>query len=233
MLAVMPPVKSRRAEYTESTRDAVLDNAARLFVEQGYGATSLDEVAAAARVTKGAIYHHFSNKAALMTALIDRLERDEHDRLHRRFVELSATTDAATAGLSVIDEFLLMCSDPIYGGLVFREAPIALGWQAWRACEEEYAIVLIEEVLRGLERSGAIGPVTGTLVTVVFGMLGSTGQLLAGTPEEERPRVRDELRSTYVAFLAGLAMGAPGQDLPDQQRALRSRDAPGDGGARD
>ncbi|MDN5918013.1 MAG: TetR/AcrR family transcriptional regulator [Pseudonocardia sp.] len=214
----MPPVKSRRAEYTESTRDAVLDSAARLFVEHGYGATSLDEVAAAARVTKGAIYHHFANKAALMTALIDRLERDAHDRLQRRFVELSATTDPATAGLAVIDEFLLMCSDPVYGGLVFREAPIALGWQAWRACEEEYAIVLIEDVLHELERSGAIpGPVTGTLVTMVFGMLGTTGQILAETPEDERPRVRDELRSTYVAFLAGLALGAPGRTLPNQQ----------------
>ncbi|MBW0103755.1 TetR/AcrR family transcriptional regulator [Pseudonocardia sp. KRD291] len=214
----MPPVKSRRAEYTESTRDAVLDNAARLFGEQGYGATSLDEVAAAARVTKGAIYHHFTNKAALMTALIDRLERDAHRRLHGRFAELSATSDPATAGLAVIDEFLMMCSDPVYGGLVFREAPIALGWQAWRACEEEYAIVLVEEVLREMQRTGAIpGPVTGTLVTVVFGMLCSSGQLLAETPEEQRPRVRDELRSTYVAFLAGLATGAPDRILPDRQ----------------
>ncbi|RZT88223.1 TetR family transcriptional regulator [Pseudonocardia sediminis] len=204
----MPPVRSRRAEYTESTRDAVLDCAATLFCEKGYGSTSLDEVAAAARVTKGAIYHHFANKAAVMTALIDRLERAGHDRLHARFVELSATTDPATAGLAVIDEFLLMCSDPVYGGLVFREAPIALGWQAWRACEEEYAIVLIRNVLHEMERAGTIpGPVTGTLVSMVFGMLGTTGQLLAETAESERPRVRDELRATYVAFLAGLALG--------------------------
>ena len=107
----------------------------------------------------------------------------------------------------MIDEFLLMCSDPVYGGVVFREAPIALGWQAWRACEEEYAIVLIETVLQEMERSGAIpGPVTGTLVTMVFGMLGTTGQLLAETVEEQRPRVRAELRATYTAFLAGLAL---------------------------
>lgn len=208
MLPVMPPVKSRRTEYTESTRDAVLDSAATLFCEKGYGSTSLDEVAAAARVTKGAIYHHFANKAAVMTALVERLERAGHDRLHARFVELAATTDAATAGLAVIDEFLLMCSDPVYGGVVFREAPIALGWQAWRACEEEYAIVLIETVLQEMERSGVIpGPVTGTLVTMVFGMLGTTGQLLAETVEEQRPRVRAELRATYTAFLAGLAQG--------------------------
>ena len=103
-----------------------------------------------------------------------------------------------------------MCSEPDYGRLVFREAPIALGWQAWRACEEQYAVGLIEDVLREGERAGLVrGPVTSTLVTMVFGMLGTTGQLLAETPEPERPRVREELRATYTAFLTGLAPGGP------------------------
>lgn len=209
MLLVMPSVKSRRAEYTESTRDAVLASATELFCAHGYASTALDEVAAHARVTKGAIYHHFANKAALLTAAVERLELDGNARMRATFAEVAARSGPAAGGLAVIDEFLLMCSDPVYGVLVFREAPIALGWQAWRACEEEYAIGMIEEILGALEAAGVIaGPVTGTLVSVVFGMLGSAGQLLAETAVEDRPRVRDELRSTFGAFLAGLTTNA-------------------------
>ena len=205
MLDVMPPVKSRRAEYTESTRDAVLDAAAELFVARGYPRTSLDEVAASARVTKGAIYHHFANKAALMTALIEREEREATRRTRVAFEEAAARDGAAAGALASIDSFLEQCSEPVYGALVFREAPLALGWSDWQACEEKYAVAVIDEVLARLAEEGVIrGPVGRTLVAVVFGMLGTSGQLLAGTPVPDRARVRDELRATFGAFLVGL-----------------------------
>ncbi|TCK20500.1 TetR family transcriptional regulator [Pseudonocardia endophytica] len=209
MLGGMPPVKSRRAEYTESTRDAVLDAAAELFVGRGYPRTSLDEVAAAARVTKGAIYHHFANKAALMTALIEREELDATRRTRAAFEDVAARDGAAAGAMAAIDEFLVQCSEPVYGALVFREAPLALGWTDWQACEEKYAVAVIEEVLGRLADDRVIaGPVGGTLVSMVFGMLGTAGQLLAATPDAEAPRVRDELHATFAAFLAG--MRAPG-----------------------
>ncbi len=209
MLPVMPPVKSRRAEYTESTRDAVLDAAAELFVRRGYPRTSLDEVAAAARVTKGAIYHHFANKAALMKALIERLELAGNERVRETFARVRAEHGAAAGGLAAIDVFLDQCSEPVYGALVFREAPLALGWQEWRACEEKYAVSLIEEIMRSLADEGAIAPplMTPTLVSVVFGMIGTAGQLMAATSEADRPRVRSELQATFGAFLSGLLAG--------------------------
>lgn len=205
MLGGMPPVKSRRAEYTESTRDAVLDAAADLFVERGYPRTSLDEVAAAARVTKGAIYHHFTNKAALMAALIEREEQEATRRTRAAFEQAAATDGAAAGAIAAIDAFLEHCAEPVYGALVFREAPLALGWTAWQACEEKYAVAVIEEVLGRLAADGVIaGPVGRTLVSMVFGMLGTSGQLLADTPVPDRSRVRDELRATFAAFLAGM-----------------------------
>ncbi len=205
MLDVMPPVKSRRAEYTESTRDAVLDAAAELFVERGYPQTSLDEVAASARVTKGAIYHHFANKAALMMALVERMESEVTGMTLAAYRETAARDGVVVGALAGIDRFLDQCSEPIYGALAFREAPLALGWAQWRACEEKYAVAVIEEVLGALAEGGVIAsPVSRTLVSVVFGMLGTSGQLLAEASESERPRVRAELRATFGAFLTGL-----------------------------
>lgn len=57
-------------EDAEATRQALLDAALRVFGEQGYSATRLEDVALAAGVTRGAIYWHFANKADLYNAAI-------------------------------------------------------------------------------------------------------------------------------------------------------------------
>jgi AcrR family transcriptional regulator len=60
-----------RAESTERTRQRVLTEAQRLFRERGYAATSLEQIAEAAEVTKGAIYGHFSSKEDLLLSAIE------------------------------------------------------------------------------------------------------------------------------------------------------------------
>ena len=65
---------SRRQEYSAATKRALTDVAEELFTEHGYAATSLDAVVAGARVTKGALYHHFSGKQDLFQAVFERIE---------------------------------------------------------------------------------------------------------------------------------------------------------------
>jgi AcrR family transcriptional regulator len=60
-----------RAESRERTRQRLLTEAQRLFRERGYAATSLDQIAEAAEVTKGAIYGHFASKENLMLSAIE------------------------------------------------------------------------------------------------------------------------------------------------------------------
>ena len=60
----------RTAAEAEETRQAVLRAALRVFSTQGYAATTLEQVAQAAGVTRGSIYWHFANKAELYRALI-------------------------------------------------------------------------------------------------------------------------------------------------------------------
>jgi TetR/AcrR family acrAB operon transcriptional repressor len=61
----------RTAEDAAKTRQEILDAALTVFSKKGYHATRLADIAESAAVTRGAIYHHFENKAALYTALID------------------------------------------------------------------------------------------------------------------------------------------------------------------
>ena len=57
-----------------ATRDALLDAALQVFRDRGVAHTSLEEVAAAAGVTRGAVYWHFKDKADLFTALCERVQ---------------------------------------------------------------------------------------------------------------------------------------------------------------
>jgi AcrR family transcriptional regulator len=60
-----------RSESKARTRDRLIAEADRLFAEQGYAATSLEQIAQAAEVTKGAIYGHFANKEELFLSAVE------------------------------------------------------------------------------------------------------------------------------------------------------------------
>jgi AcrR family transcriptional regulator len=63
--------KPSRAEKTRLTRRRIVAAAADLFLDQGYGATTLDQVAAHAGVAVQTVYFHFGNKATLLKEALD------------------------------------------------------------------------------------------------------------------------------------------------------------------
>ncbi|MAF97056.1 MAG: TetR family transcriptional regulator [Micavibrio sp.] len=73
-------IMRRTKEEADKTRETILDTATALFATNGVTKTTLEDIAKAANVTRGAIYWHFKNKTEIFEAL--------HDRLHRPFVEM-------------------------------------------------------------------------------------------------------------------------------------------------
>ncbi|GAB3467121.1 TetR family transcriptional regulator BpeR [Massilia terrae] len=63
----------RTKEEAAATRDRILDAAEQLFAEHGVSRTTLQHIATAAGVTRGAIYWHFDDKVALFNAMIERV----------------------------------------------------------------------------------------------------------------------------------------------------------------
>jgi AcrR family transcriptional regulator len=59
-------------ERSEKSRQQILDSALKLFSHRGYGATSVRDIAEAAGVSKGNVYHHFPDKETIFRALLDR-----------------------------------------------------------------------------------------------------------------------------------------------------------------
>ena len=84
---------SRRAEYAEATRRAILAAARELFVGRGYTATKVDEVAALARVSPATVYAVAGGKQGLLHTLVDDwTQAPEVDEAYRA-IEASATAD--------------------------------------------------------------------------------------------------------------------------------------------
>src|SRR5260221_5125936 len=77
------PMARRTKEEALATRDSILDAAERVFHEKGVANASLEEIAAAAQVTRGAIYWHFEDKAELFDAMMQRVVLPVDEMLER------------------------------------------------------------------------------------------------------------------------------------------------------
>jgi TetR/AcrR family acrAB operon transcriptional repressor len=92
----------RTAEEAAETRGALIDAALVVFSERGYAASTLDEIAKKASVTRGAVYHHFADKAAIYVAAVK-------ERWSDAFAPLLATLharDEQTEPLARVRNFL-------------------------------------------------------------------------------------------------------------------------------
>ena len=196
----MPQVKSRREMYSEATRAALLDEATAQFAAHGYAGTSLEDIASAIQVTRGAVYHHFASKQALFEAVL----AGQESRAITRITAAATTADTCEAATQALDAYLDQCCDPVYGRLVWLEGPAALGWHRWRECEEKYAYGLVEQFITALIDQGYLEDrAAGSLARFTFWMLGGAGHTLAGAAEADKPRLREEWR-----YLIRRAIGA-------------------------
>jgi AcrR family transcriptional regulator len=143
--------KSRRDEYAEQTRAAVVAAAVTLFAANGYAATTIDAVAAEARVAKGGVYHHFANKAELFEAAFVAMEER---LLARVMVAINGATDMEQMVVSGVDVFLTECCEPDFRQIALLEAPAALGWARWKAIDEQFFLGLMKSGLDDLASTG-------------------------------------------------------------------------------
>jgi AcrR family transcriptional regulator len=194
--------KSRRELYSEATRAALLETATEMFAARGFGRTSLDDIAVATQVTRGAVYHHFENKQAVFEAVFDALEQRMTERVT---TAAAAQSDAWQAAMAGLDEFLELCCESTYGRLCWLEGPIALGWSRWMEYEEKYAYALIDGFLQATRDAGLLGPVPARTTTqLVFHLLGGAGRTIAEAAEQDRRTVRDECGVSIRRMLDGL-----------------------------
>jgi AcrR family transcriptional regulator len=84
MATALSPRPGTKKAQREASVEALLGAALRLFVSRGYNPTTVEEIAEAAGLTKGAVYFYFRNKEALLGALLDRIEAAVVGEMERR-----------------------------------------------------------------------------------------------------------------------------------------------------
>jgi AcrR family transcriptional regulator len=187
----MSTAQSRREQYSQATKTALLEAATRRFADHGFAGTSLEDIAADIQATRGAVYHHFAGKTALFEAVFERLET----------ITTTACSGAAATGIdpwsaafAALDVFLDRCCDPVYGKIVWQEGPLALGWLRWREWEENFAYGLIEQLISGLMQAAGDHDrhLLQTISRIAFSMLGSAGLALSEATAQDKPRLREE-----------------------------------------
>ncbi len=174
----VPTKQARRtqAERTEATTTALVDAARELFAKDGYAATSLDAVAAKARVTKGAVYHHFEGKQQLFEAVFAR----EVERLAEVMTAVYATKrDPWDAFEACCRAFLEECLEPGLRRIMLLDALVATGWEGVRRVEAPMLHMMEIAIARAVE-AGRIAPrPAGPLAVFLYGALCETSMNVA------------------------------------------------------
>jgi AcrR family transcriptional regulator len=193
------PERSRREEYTEATRQALLSAGRDIFAREGYQAAGIEAISRAARVTRGAFYHHFEDKTALFDAVVVSLQAEATAKIGEKARTQRNIWDRLSAG---IDAYLDACLEPAYGRIVIQEAPAVLGNARYREIEEAYPMALLTATLKALKRDGELDFEDIDLLSrMVDAMICKVALML---PEADHPKKLRERGQKIIGSLLGV-----------------------------
>lgn len=162
-----------RAEMMEETRRKLVASARAAFAKKGFANTSMDDLTAAAGLTRGALYHNFGDKKGLFAAVVDQIDAEMAARA-RALAEAEATIwDALLAEGSA---YIEMALDPEVQRIVLRDGPAVLGdpahWPSQNRCLDAtraaVAALLAQGVLRTVDVEAASRLLNGAALNAAF-----------------------------------------------------------------
>lgn len=171
--------KSVRDEYAKKTRADILLNARYVFTQTAFASSSLQQIAEAAGVTRGALYHHFKNKEDIFLAVFRELQSEMVQHLGHQIAQ-EEQTEPWDLVKTILSEFLEYSQNPVYRKIVLIEGPVALGWLQWRKVEEEYAFNFIGSLVDTLAAQGTLIEANrDAVITMIFGLTVESSMALA------------------------------------------------------
>jgi AcrR family transcriptional regulator len=191
---------TRRAEQSEATKRALVRVARKLFASRGYTATPIEEIARRARVTKGALYHHFNDKQDLFRAVFEDVEQ----QIIEKVAAAAAAEPRPERHLEVgCEAFLDACRDRDVRQIVLLDAPSVLGWETWHELDAKYGLALVATALTFAMDAGYIEkqPIQ-PLAHVLLGALNEAALAIALAHDTNNARA--EMGATIKRLIKGL-----------------------------
>lgn len=190
----------RREADAQATRDALINAALELFTERGYAGVGTEEIVARAKVTRGALYHHFADKRDLFRVVFERVERELMERIGAR---MEATDDPWALMLAGMRSFLDACEEPAVKQISLTDAPAVLGWQEWREIDNRHGLGLTRAALQGAVDAGALRQIAVEPMAHLF--VAALSEAAFVIAHADHPgRARAEVEKALVQLIEGL-----------------------------
>ncbi len=181
----------------------MLDAARSSFAQKGYAQTSVDEIAAAARVTKGAVYHHFAGKEALFRAVHDEVEAEAQARAAGAGDPQGAPIDQIVAQ---VNAYLDAALDREIQRITLIDGPAVLGLGLDVPAAQQPGHVALRLFIASAIEHGQIADLDPDVLARLIGGLALQGGLLIARASD--PDItRAALGQALGAMLRGLAPG--------------------------
>jgi len=194
------PLKSRREEYSQTTRRALLRAGRKLFATQGYAETSVAEIVKAARLTGGALYHHFRDKKQLFEAVAEEIEQEIMKKADQAAAAHRDPWARLLAGIEAVLDASMTLDVQRIG---FLEAPAVLGLDGMRAMELRYGYGRLRQTLERAMDAGLMRRHSVDLLGPI--LLGSlTEAAMAIARDDNPPAARKRASQILKELLSGL-----------------------------
>jgi AcrR family transcriptional regulator len=190
-----------QSERSAATRAALVAAARPLFADHGYAAVGTPEIAEAAGVTRGAMYHQFADKAALFAAVAEAVEADVTQRIADG-VLAAGPSDPVSTLHAAIDAWFDACEVPEVRRIILLDAPAVLGWEGFRDLAQQYGLGLTEQMLQMAIDAGRLPAFATTPFAHV--LLGALQEAALVTTAD--PGARTETARVVHAIVDGLRL---------------------------
>jgi AcrR family transcriptional regulator len=194
------PATSLRAEQVAQTRAALVAAGRHLFGQGGFAATSVDDLARQARVTTGALYHHFPTKTALFESVFE----DIHTEV---LTAAAGAAEGAANDLEALaqgfDAFLDTMLRPDVQRIIVTDGPSVLGIARFTELDERFAVEAITTELRYGQENGTLDvDDPETIARLLLGALTRGAMLIASSagPAKTRNDVAKALRTLVLGL---------------------------------
>jgi AcrR family transcriptional regulator len=195
--------RSLRAEQIAQTRAALIAAGRRLFGARGFANTSVEDLAKEARVTTGALYHHFSTKTDLFEAVFEQA----HAEMSAGSAEVAELVAQAPDMVELLaggfEAFLDAVLQPDLQRIIVIDAPAVLGLARFTELDERDAFEVIVAVLEAAVAAGQLSiDDPPTMARLLLGLATRGAMLIANSAQPAQ--TRESVAQSFRALLAGL-----------------------------
>jgi AcrR family transcriptional regulator len=197
MQKALPPQRRSQGERTDATRAALVSAARALFEARGFAATGTPEIVAAANVTRGALYHHFTDKTELFHAVARQVAQEVADEIAQRSRHQPKPVDALQAGAQA---YFAAMAEAGRARLLLLEAPAVLSAEQVLGLSDLAGFQALQEGLQNAlkERPEAVLPLRELSVLLSAAFDRAALAIARGEPAEPYERAVRLLLSRLV-----------------------------------